>query len=197
MTNKPHKKYAIIILAAGTSSRLGRPKQLVEIKGITLLSNTIKEANKVVDADTYVVLGAYANKIEKTITGEITSLENPDWKMGMGNSIALGITNIFDQGYDAVILSVSDQPFLSCSQFEHLIDVYESSPACNIVVSKYTIGSGPPTLFDSTYFDQLSRLDNDDGAKSIVIENKSSVGSADFDLGHIDIDEEIDLQNIN
>ena len=193
MATKKHNKYAIIVLAAGASRRLGRPKQLVRIGDETLLSKTIKNSTRIDNSDTYVILGAYSREITDTLHADINILTNPNWKNGMGNSISFGIKKILPYDYNAVILTVCDQPFLTDTHFKQLIESYENDKRFNIIISKYTTGKGPPSLFDSYYFDQLSTLDGDVGAKSIISENDSNVGCIDFYKGHIDIDEDKDL----
>lgn len=196
MIKKQYNKYAVIILAAGTSRRLGRPKQLVKIGQENLLSHAIKAASQVENADIYIVLGAYANEISATIDRGIPTYINPNWEKGMGNSISYGMGQILQLGYNAVILTVCDQPFLAATHFEQLIDRYEKCDGRDIIISRYSTGNGPPSLFDSRHFNQLSNLDGDDGAKNVVKENKDSVGFINFDRGYIDIDEEKDLAQL-
>lgn len=195
MKNEKTKSYAIIILAAGTSSRLGRPKQLVKHPNGNLLSHTIDTASKIKNANTYVILGAYAREISEVINTEIATYINPNWERGMGNSIAFGVENIRDIGYDAVILTVCDQPYLEAIHFDQLIKMYEDNTVADLIISKYTNGNGPPSMFDSQYFDQLCKLDGDNRAKTIVKNNLSNVGFSGFEKGDIDIDTEADLKS--
>ena len=191
------KKYAILILAAGTSGRLGRPKQLVKFGNGNLLSHTIDVASQVENADTHIILGAYADEISDAIDPAIPIHLNPNWERGMGNSIAFGVGKIRDLGYDAVILTVCDQPFLKSSHFEQLIDLYEADSEAEIIISKYEMGGGPPSLFSKMYFDQLAILDGEDGAKSIVKSCKGILRQVDFKKGHIDIDTKEDLKSLS
>jgi len=187
------KKYAILILAAGTSSRLGRPKQLVKFGNSNLLSHTIYAASQIENADTHIILGAHADEISDTINTTLPIHINPNWERGMGNSIAFGVGKVRDLVYDAVILTVCDQPYLEAPHFEQLIEMYEGGSAVDLVISKYTNGSGPPSLFDPRYFNQLCGLDGDDGAKAMVKGNMKRVGFAHFERGDIDVDQEEDL----
>ena len=187
------RKYAILILAAGTSSRLERPKQLVKFGNDTLLSNTIGAALLIENADTHIILGAYADEISDAINTTLPIHINPNWERGMGNSIAFGIGRIRDLGYDAVILTVCDQPFMNAVHFKQLIELYKDNSTIDLVISKYKNGNGPPSLFDAQFFNQLLMLDGDDGAKTIVKNNMEKIGFVDFDRGDIDVDTEEDL----
>lgn len=196
MKTKEIKKYVILILAAGTSSRLGTPKQLVKFGDGNLLSHTIDAALKIENADTYIVLGAYADEILDSIGRTLPVHINPNWERGMGNSIAFGIGKIRTLGYDAVILTVCDQPYLEASHFEQLLELNESDSLTDIIISNYEVGNGPPSLFSRKYFDQLAILDGEDGAKSIVKSCKGILLQVDFSKGHIDIDTKEDLKSL-
>ena len=89
--------------------------------------------------------------------------------------------------YDAVILSVCDQPFITEKQFRELKHTYESNDF-SIVVSRYKTSKGPPTLFDQEHFEALKSLTGDEGAKEIVRKNKGNVTNISFPQGDIDID---------
>ncbi|MFT6337125.1 MAG: molybdenum cofactor cytidylyltransferase [Saprospiraceae bacterium] len=158
-----------------------------------LLSHTIDAASQIENADTHIIHGAYADEISDTINTTLPIHINPNWERGMGNSTAFGVGKVRDLGYDAVILTVCDQPYLEATRFEGLIEMYECGSAVDLVISKYTNGSGPPSLFDPRYFDQLCGLDGDDGSKSMVKCNMNRVGFADFERGDIDVDHEEEL----
>lgn len=185
-------KYAILVLAAGTSSRLGRPKQLVEIGNSNLLSHTIDAASSTPNADVHIILGAYSTEILDEIKIDHPVHINPNWAKGMGNTIAFGISQIKCFEYQAVILTVCDQPYLEATHFEQLVHLYENDSK-DIIVSKYRSGNGPPSLFSAQHFDQLGSLEGDLGAKSVVKNNLENVGFIDFKRGNIDIDQEEDL----
>jgi len=186
-------KYAVLILAAGKSNRLGRPKQLVKIDNKYLLEKTIEMASQLKRIDLHIILGAYSDQILKSIDIKHPFYFNPDWKDGMGSSIAYGIDQIKDMGYKAVVLCVCDQPYLETHHIEQLITAYGTQSGFDIIQSKYDQGNGPPVLFGSNYFDQLAQMKGDQGAKYIVNEFPLVVTQVSFPKGNIDIDREEDL----
>src|SRR6478672_7716742 len=86
------KSYAVIILAAGSSSRLGRPKQLLAYKGKTLLQHAIDSAKATKAKQILVVLGAVKELINNQIDDKgIVRVDNPNWESGLASSIKAGI----------------------------------------------------------------------------------------------------------
>lgn len=191
------RPYAIVILAAGASRRLGRAKQLLPYRDSTLLQQTVDAAASIACADTYTVLGCSAGEISQVLREDMPIISCLDWNMGMGSSIScamkyLGGMDLRQQEYQAVIISVCDQPMLDSSVFDSLITTYERGN-CSIVQCKYKIGGGPPTLFDRIHFSALAELSGEDGARSIVQSHMDQVSSILFPDGDIDIDTRADL----
>src|ERR1035437_6793844 len=108
----------IIILAAGSSGRLGSPKQNLIYKGQTLLQGAIETAVASACEPVIIVLGANENVIRQSIEGSnATIVYNADWQEGMASSIRVGITALkkINPESDAVILMLCDQPFVDTS----------------------------------------------------------------------------------
>ena len=197
MKLKSKKTFAILILAAGNSSRLGRPKQLVSIQGKSLLSKTLTEAQQVADTDIYIVTGAYVKELNDSI--DLKPFEvifNEEWAKGMGGSISKGITSIMEYNYEGVIISVCDQPYIGKENFDNLISKYQKSGKL-IISSSYAEGSGPPVFFQQKYFEELSKLHGDLGAKEVIRKYKNNVDFVVFEKGNIDIDTEKDISQLN
>ena len=176
-----------MILAAGASRRLGHPKQLVKRKHTTLLNHTIEQAQGSQVGNVFVALGSSFKEILPTLDNNIHTIFIHDWHEGMGQSIAESIEVIEKEKFDAIIVSVCDQPFISEKQFRDLKHAYECDDF-SIVVSRYSDSKGPPTLFDKQHFEALKNLTGDDGAKEVVRNNKDNVTHIDFPEGDIDID---------
>ena len=188
-------KYAILILAAGNSKRLGRPKQLVKWNESTLLNHTIVQASKVDNADTYIALGGNQSDIRPSIMGEAIILDIPNWQDGMGTTISSSLNQIDSDIYDGVILCVCDQPYISNEVFDKLINAFENRTS-SIIVSQYKTDSGPPTLFAKKYYPNLLHLQGDSGAKRIIRKHINEVSFISFENGDIDIDTEDDVKKL-
>lgn len=189
---------AIIILAAGSSSRMGRPKQLLPYNGKSLLAHTVDTANDA-DADpVIVVLGANAALLEKEIDEKkVRVAENKEWKEGMASSVRCGITTLLHIApfVDAVIIMVCDQPFVSSSLLNELM-VTQKNTGKQIVTCQYEKAVGPPALFHKSIFPELMKLKGDAGARKIIEQRSNDVATVLFKKGDIDIDTEADYKSL-
>jgi molybdenum cofactor cytidylyltransferase len=179
---------ALIILAAGASTRMGQPKQLLDFQGKPLLRHVVEIAIASPCHSVTVVLGANAPEIQPTLQAlPIHLLHNSHWSDGMSSSIQCSIQYLssFPNGVDSAILTVCDQPFISVSLIHQLIQTYRSSYH-PIVASAYSETLGVPALFDRQLFPELAALKGAEGAKS-VIKRHGAIG-VDFPEGSIDLD---------
>jgi len=186
----------IIILAAGSSSRLGRPKQNLIYKGKTLLQRAIETASASICEPAIVVLGANIEAIGPTIEGlPIDIVKNPDWQEGIASSIRLGIHELrkIEPKADSIILMLCDQPFADASLLNQLV---QKKLTKGMVACAYNNTVGPPVLFDAAYFDELLLLKGQEGAKKILLRYPDYVVSVPFAQGSIDIDTIEDFEKI-
>jgi molybdenum cofactor cytidylyltransferase len=188
-------QFAIIVLAAGSSSRLGEPKQLLPYGEENLLNHTISEALKTTK-NVVVVLGSNAEIIkEKVNTLPIHLLINDDWEEGMASSIRCGLLYLLkEKKPDAVIVMVADQPFVSSSLLDEMVRKYETSKK-PIVACSYKDTIGVPALFDQLFFNNLMELKGQSGAKKIINVNLDSTETVPFPMGYIDIDTQEDYDH--
>lgn len=183
-------KIAILILAAGESKRMNGIKQLLPWKNTTLLGNAIEQAIQSKGNAVYVVLGANANQITPTIAHyNIQTIENANWKNGLGNSIAAGVKEIKDnQGdYDAILITLADQPLLTADYYNLLMDHYVQNKA-KIIASETNNSPSVPAIFDALYFEQLSQLHQDQGAKEILLAAEKEVYVLRTNANLMDVD---------
>lgn len=186
----------IIILAAGSSSRLGTPKQNLVYKDQTLLQRAIKTALATSCSPIAVVLGANFEVIKPTIEDlPATIIYNEDWQEGMSSSIRLGISELQKNQakIDSVILMLCDQPFVNT---ELLHQLALSGTKKSIVVCAYNSGIGPPAFFDSYYFPELLLLKGNEGAKKLILKHEAHITTIPFPLGNIDIDTLDDFERL-
>lgn len=190
---------AIIILAAGSSSRMGRPKQLLPYSGKSLLEHTVDAANDADANPVIVVLGANAALLEKEIDEKkVHIVENKEWKEGMASSVRCGLNTLIHiaPSSDAVIIMVCDQPFVSSALLNELIATQKKTGK-PIVTSQYENAIGPPALFCKSIFSELLELKGDAGAKKIMEQRGSDVAAVLFKQGSIDIDTEADYKALS
>lgn len=183
-------KTGIIILAAGSSSRLGQPKQLLAYKNSTLLKNTIKQVSSITNAVIIVVTGSNKDLIENELHSlNLKISHNPDWQSGMSSSINKGLTDllVLNPECQSCIFAVCDQPYVSRIIFENLITKYQQTGK-GIIASSYSETLGTPVLFDKKYFNQLLALKGQEGAKKIINKFLDDTVSIPFENGNIDID---------
>lgn len=191
--------YAIILLAAGGSTRLGEPKQLLEHQGKTLLQHALEAALATSVKPVLVVIGAHASQVTGSIPGieGVSLVINDHWEEGLASSIRNGISFLQKTGFNgkAAILMVCDQPFVTADLLGQLITIYETTGQ-PIVASHYNGTMGTPALFDRSIFASLVQLQGDVGAKKIMLENKQQVALVDFDKGNVDIDTAQDYHSL-
>lgn len=188
----------IIILAGGGSSRLGRPKQLLEYNGKTLLALTLETAITSGLQPVVVVLGADAENLRKEINDkEVKLIVNTKWEEGMASSIRHGIKALTETNPNAesVILMVCDQPFVSADLLNNLVAAHEKTRKA-VVASGYDNTFGPPVLFHHSLFEELLELKGDIGARSVVRQHVDELEVIPFPEGKFDIDSEADFERI-
>lgn len=185
-----------LILAAGSSSRMGRSKQLLEINGEAMLCKCVKIALTANPDNVVVVLGANEKPHREVIEKfPVKIISNHFWKTGMGSSIKTGLNYLLQSGseLDAVIILVCDQPSLSSEHLQRLTDTFTGTQK-PIVASAYANSSGVPVLFGRSFFSNLLLLPDDQGAKKLVQQFPERVELVDFPEGADDLDTEEDLQ---
>lgn len=157
----------LIVLAAGTASRMGLPKLLLPVQGRSLLRFTVERLLESPVGVTLVVLGAHADLLAEELSGlPVTLIRNPDYADGMSTSFRAGLAAL-PAGVDAVVLALGDQPFVTAELLGALIAHYRASGK-PIVYPSYDGQQGNPVLFDRRLFPELQALTGDVGARQII-----------------------------
>ena len=191
---------AIILLAAGSSSRMGSNKLALKRENKTILESTLESAVNSMAKFVVVVLGANVSE-NSMITQyfQVITAENKNWKKGIGSSIKCGIQKALSENpnLDSIIISVSDQPFLSLELFNTLIEKHRESGK-PIVASAYAGSMGVPVLFDKSIFPALLSISDESGAKRYILKNaeEDNLITIPFRGGEIDIDTPEDFEKL-
>ncbi len=189
----------ILILAAGSSKRLGQPKQFILYENQSLIRRIVKEALTADIGPVTVVAGYMHDKVREEIRDlETDVFYNEDWKEGLGASIRNGLKYVLTKNPDAnaVILTVVDQPFVNADHLRKLADTYDPARKM-IVASAYGGTFGVPVLVDNYYFGELKQLKGDEGGKKIFANYIRDIVEIPFIEGAIDIDQKKDLDALN
>lgn len=181
---------AILLLAAGGSTRMGTSKQLLDIGGVTLLMHSVQIALDCGASSVVVVLGAQAEVHQQALAGLAAEVViHPDWKKGMGSSLKAGLTYLLrrQDKPEAVMVLVCDQPRLTTQHLRELIIMYGKTKQ-PIVASHYGGTDGVPALFDQSLFPELLLLPDEQGARKVIAARAENVVSVSFPEGAIDLD---------
>lgn len=180
----------ILILAAGSASRMQQPKMLLPFGKGTILSHLLEETKAVQTKAICVVTGYYHMAMLPLLQIEpVLVVFNERWQEGMAGSIKTGLTALLEQHpeLDTLMILVSDQPFITRTLLQQMIQTRETSGK-GIVAAIYNGIKGTPVLFDKKYFYHLQELKGDKGAKSILQLVPDDMATVDFAEGEMDID---------
>ncbi len=180
-----------VICAAGASTRLGQPKQLLPCHGGVLLQRVIEQVASVAD-DTRVVLGCHANDIAARIRGAQT-LINSRWREGLATSLACAVSSL-DQRSDALLIALCDQPRIEQRHYQRLKAAFGAWPH-GLVASRYAGRNAVPAVFGREFFAELGALNGDAGARGLLQRHAARLLSVDCPDAAFDLDTPADLRN--
>lgn len=190
----PANRIEGLLLAAGESRRMGYPKPLLEISGVTFLAKGAAAMLEVSER-LIVVLGAYRERIGAAVPHDlrIVAAYNPNFARGQLSSLKIGLAQIGREAH-AVIVHLADHPLVSPATFHAAVAEYERS-RMPIVIARYRGCRGHPVLFDRSIFKELMEAPEDQGARMVVNAEPSRVSYVDVeDAGTVlDLDTPADL----
>jgi molybdenum cofactor cytidylyltransferase len=161
--SSPH----VIVLAAGPSTRLGEPKQLVRLDGRPLLHTVVGRAVALAGAAVTVVVGAHAGLLTQLLRHSPASvIVNRQWREGLASSIRAGVAAL-PPACDAVLLLLADQVAVSADDLKRLASAWKGQDGV-IAASLYSGTVGVPAIFPRWCFSDLMALRGDRGAKSVL-----------------------------
>jgi len=192
-------RFAAVVLAAGGSSRLGSPKQLVHYEGLPCVSRAAQAAQNTGADPVVVVLGANAGIVGAALSGiSVIPVVNPEWPRGLGTSIATGVRAIVDHApwVDAVLITLADQPLVGEGAFRRLMDAWTDSHPPSIAAAAYANTIGVPAVFGRAHFAALCSLPPMAGAARLLRQANARVRRVAMPEAAVDIDTPDDLERL-
>jgi len=176
----------MLVLSAGASRRMGRPKALLIWKGKTLLEHAVERAQ---DAGflPLVVLGDSANELRLAMSEDVARVVNSEWEQGIGGSISCGVRYALQELAPGLVgVSLVDQPLITS---QHLRSLYEEcTEAVDCVATGYPNSVGVPAVFGPLVFERLSKLSGEIGAKRLL-------DGSEFRVKHIAFSDTLDIDD--
>lgn len=160
-----------IVLAAGSSSRLGQPKQLLVLQGRTLLQHAVDAVQGAGLLDAVVVLGHRAQEVAAAVTVRPLTrfIVNPDYLQGQATSLKVALEAMAERAQAAVVV-LGDQPAVTSRAVRAIVEAYEAT-ASPVVQAGYNGRAGHPVLFDRALWADLQAIEGDRGARELLKEH--------------------------
>jgi molybdenum cofactor cytidylyltransferase len=166
MQDRARARIGAVVLAAGTSSRMGEAKQLLRVGERTLLQQVIENVRGAAVDEIVLVLGHRAETIQESVGSEnVKIVVNRDYREGMGTSLRTGIVALSSEA-DAAFIVLADQPFVRPETLQRIAEEYRKSDG-QIVIPMYKGFRGNPVLLSRSVFPELMALKGDIGCRAI------------------------------
>lgn len=190
-------KLGIVLLAAGGSSRMGRPKQLLQIEGEALVTRVSRRLVELESDSVMVVTGSAAQAVNDQLSGlPIQIVHNPRWEEGMASSLAAGVKNLPAEIEGALIV-LCDQWQVGLADLQKLVqawntDISRIAAACWQDEGQQVIG--PPAIFPRALFGELFALNGDRGARAVIEKHREHTFFVAMKNARFDLDEPADTE---
>jgi molybdenum cofactor cytidylyltransferase len=190
-------RFGVILLAAGASTRMGEPKQLLSFQGQPLVVRAACAALESAAWPVIVVLGAHAEKVRPLLAPlPVLLVDNAAWAEGMASSLRAGLTALmrFSLSLDGALIGLCDQPYFSPSVIAQLRAAWCAPDG--IAAARYAERTAVPALFSRCYFPELLALTGAEGARRVLVQHAACVTAVDLPELAFDIDTPADYQQL-
>jgi molybdenum cofactor cytidylyltransferase len=198
MTDTPgRKRVSAILLAAGTSSRMGQAKQLLPLGSSTVLAQTLAHTRAAAVDEVVLVLGSSAESIRHRLSLDgVKVVVNPSYEQGMASSLRTGLSALDPQSAAALII-LGDQPFTSPQTLDRIIQAYRDTGA-PIVIPTWQGTRGNPVLLDRSLFSEALALQGDVGCRAIFSRHLEEILNVEVEENGVllDIDDRADYERL-
>ena len=185
------RKVAGLLLAAGSSTRMGKPKQLLPVNGGTLLGHVLNETLKSNLDKIILTLGHHADKIKEVLGQNLQHpklkvIENKQYKEGISSSIIAGLSEV-EESHDHVMILLADIPHINADLINHLLIRYLES-RLPLGAIKIKAKRSHPVIFNRRMYHELHKLRGDVGARNLFIKYSDRVCLVEPDTFYEDSD---------
>ncbi len=158
-----------VVLAAGTSSRLGRPKQLLELQGKTVLQHVVDAAGSAGLDEVLVVLGHLADEVRGSLSlpARARVVVNADYAAGQSTSLRAGLAALEDSPAEAAVVLLGDQPLVREEAIRAVAQAFRETGA-SVVRARYGARIGHPILLARRVWRSARELQGDVGARGLI-----------------------------
>lgn len=198
-----NNKIDILIMAAGASRRFGDCKLLAHWSGAPLITHSINAAIKLADiahspiTSITIVGGAYHDSIRELLRQHshttLNLLNCPDWSLGLGHSIAYGVSQLPPE--NSVLIMLADQPLVAEEDLRQFVDLAAENPG-KIICAEFAETIGVPALFPTEFKNYLQQLTGDRGAKMVLVKHENSLIKLLVNAAAFDVDLPADLGSV-
>ena len=186
-----------VVLAAGTSTRMGQNKLFMDLEGETLVRRVVGRASKAGFDPLIVVLGHEADLVQQALEGlSYRPVLNPEYARGVNSSLRAGIQAVSETAARAAVVVLADMPFVTTAMIETLIEKYRRSEA-PLVISEYDGVNAPPMLYDRSLFGELAASEGQGCGKHVVKRHRHQAESASWPVEALmDLDAPEDYERV-
>ena len=191
------QKLTAVLLAAGGSSRMGRPKQLLRIEGEALVTRMARRLLGLEPLSVMVVTGSASQAVNDQLSGlPIQIVHNSRWEEGMASSLVAGVKNLPAE-IEGVLIILCDQWQVGLADLQQLVqawnaDISQITAACWHDEGRQVIG--PPAIFPRALFEELISLKGDRGARAMIEKHRERASLFSMESACFDLDEPADLE---
>jgi molybdenum cofactor cytidylyltransferase len=191
-------RIGLVLLAAGASSRMKEPKQLLAFDGRSMLRRAVETALSSVCSPVVVVLGANYERTRAEIEDLPVAINfNADWAKGLSSSIGTGLKSLLelDRATAGALFALADQPLVGAAHLDRFVEVFTATRSL-VVAARYRETTGVPALFAAEIFDELAALSGDRGAKALIEKYRARLATIDLPEAALDIDTPDDYRDL-
>ena len=195
----PDPGISVLILAAGASRRMGKPKLLIEWQGLSLLEKALLLGQSISPDRVSIVLGSHYERYFQIIDiNKVNIVRNENWTSGMGTSIACGVEAISNTWPHAngIMIMLADQPLMTAQHLNELITEFNRNPGFISATEYPNKKRGVPAVFPPEYFEELMSLNSDKGARDLLNSKAHKIVTVYHAEVILDIDTPEDLKTL-